>query len=571
MEKRQIPSTISLAGASMLRTACSLAIALCALPNLIGCDVSSSPDGQPASGTRRSLAEPKTDRTATRRTPEASTKPIEMPRPGRLRTSRLQEDSSTPAGSRNDTVSAKSIGTILNRLIGESVEYAPTLAVWLLDRSASAQGFVREIGQAIAAEAEEIYQCNEDTAAGAPQDARLLSAVCAFGEKATFVLDPPSDRASDLSVALESVPLDNSGREATFAAIRAATDRYLPYRTQLRREVLFILITDEAGDDDQLVDQVLQVPRAHGIAVFVVGVPAPLGRRQALDDRAEPPSRASVEGNWRPIAQGPESRQVERIQLGFPAGASNLELLDSGFGPFALERICRATGGCFLAIRPAADELRFSRATVTEWPTSNLKRFGPSVMVRYAPDYDSGAQYQRLLESSPTRQALIAAGRLPPIESIDLPRREFVVTTEARMAQELSRSQQVAARLEPAINQLYETLEQGEADRDRLDGPRWQAGYDLAFGRAAAAKVRIEGYNAMLAALKRGRTFEDPSSTRWVLEPADTIEASSALQKLLTKAAMYLDRVIREHPGTPWALLAEREREIPLGWRWTEQ
>jgi hypothetical protein len=303
----------------------------------------------------------------------------------------------------------------------------------------------------------------------------------------------------------------------------------------------------------------------------VVGVPAPFGRRQALDKQIEAPRGASLAENWQPISQGPETRQVERIQLGFSFSASDLDLLDSGFGPFALERLCRASGGCFLAIRPSRDEFRFAPSKNTEWPLPNLKRFDPQVMLRYAPDYVSGADYRRILEANGARQALVAAAKLPRVESIDLPRREFVRTTEARMAQELSRAQQVAARLEPAISMLYDTLEQGEADRERLTGRRWQAGYDLAFGRTAAAKVRIEGYNAMMAALKRGKTFENPSSTRWVLEPADTIEASSTLEKLLAKAGTYLDRVIQQHPGTPWALLAERERESPLGWQWTER
>ena len=47
-------------------------------------------------------------------------------------------------------------------------------------------------------------------------------------------------------------------------------------------------------------------------------------------------------------------------------------------------------------------------------------------------------------------------------------------------------------------------LQQGEADREKETVMRWQAGYDLAMGRTLAAKVRTEGYNAMLAAAKRG-------------------------------------------------------------------
>ena len=33
---------------------------------------------------------------------------------------------------------------------------------------------------------------------------------------------------------------------------------------------------------------------------------------------------------------------------------------------------------------------------------------------------------------------------------------------------------------------------------------------------------------------------------------------------------MLLRRVVDEHPATPWALLAQRELENPLGFKWTE-
>ena len=114
-------------------------------------------------------------------------------------------------------------------------------------------------------------------------------------------------------------------------------------------------------------------------------------------------------------------------------------------------------------------------------------------------------------------------------------------------------------------------LKNGESDRAGLTRPRWQAGYDLAMGRALAARARVEGYNAMLAALKRGRKFESPTSSRWVLIPDDNIQAGSSYQRLVDNARTYLERVTTEHAGTPWARIAEKELETKLGWKWTEQ
>ena len=55
-------------------------------------------------------------------------------------------------------------------------------------------------------------------------------------------------------------------------------------------------------------------------------------------------------------------------------------------------------------------------------------------------------------------------------------------------------------------------------------------------GRASAAKARIDGYNSMLAVLKRGRSFTKPDSRYWVLVRAATTEESSALQNLVERA-----------------------------------
>ena len=88
-------------------------------------------------------------------------------------------------------------------------------------------------------------------------------------------------------------------------------------------------------------------------------------------------------------------------------------------------------------------------------------------------------------------------------------------------------------------------------------------------GRALAVKVRTEGYNAMLAKAKQGMEFKNEKNNVWVLRAADEF-ASSSTEKTAFKARIYLQRTRDEHPGTPWAMLAERELAAPLGWEWRE-
>ena len=135
----------------------------------------------------------------------------------------------------------------------------------------------------------------------------------------------------------------------------------------------------------------------------------------------------------------------------------------------------------------------------------------------------------------------------------------------------LGDAQKVAAKIEPKINQVYLTLAEGEKDRQKLTEKRWQAGYDLAMGRVMAMKVRTAAYNRMLAQAKGGMLFKREDSDTWELVPDEDIsQVGSQLEKLAEQAVVYLERVVREHPGTPWAMVAQEELRIPLGYVWRE-
>ena len=75
----------------------------------------------------------------------------------------------------------------------------------------------------------------------------------------------------------------------------------------------------------------------------------------------------------------------------------------------------------------------------------------------------------------------------------------------------------------------------------------------------------------MLAILKGGRRFKNPGSRTWVLEPSDTTGAGSKYAKAIADAHTYLERVVKDHPNTPWAYFAQRELQAKMGWEWGER
>ena len=138
-------------------------------------------------------------------------------------------------------------------------------------------------------------------------------------------------------------------------------------------------------------------------------------------------------------------------------------------------------------------------------------------------------------------------------------RRRFPKVDDAQFARDLSVAQRDAAKLEPKIDQLVSDPAARRTRPRKVTKPRWQAGFDLAMGRALAVKVRTEGYNAMLAAAKQGLKFKDPRNDTWVLRPSREVTVNSALAKDAADATAYLERVVAEHKGTPWAMDAQRE------------
>jgi hypothetical protein len=458
--------------------------------------------------------------------------------------------------------------------IKASRELGQTLVVWIVDRTPSSQKLVTETTAAVKSyyDSPDVRQWSLDSSNP------LLTAVVAYDEQVEFLLDPPTGDWQKVKAAWDGIAGATSGREHTFAAMKQSLDKYLTFRTNERREVLLVVISDEAGDDPQLLEELVETTRKNALPIYVLGSPAPWG--QVNPHAANPKAIDTTKTDDSAPNHGPESLFSERVDIqgwtanyGFNYEArANLDLIDSGFGPFALERLCRASRGQFIAIRPDAGGSTYNYYGTTHkyWPSGEELRFAAENIEKYAPDYVSEAEYRKLLAENKARLALHEAAKLAKVTVEDYPSLTFPKGTEAQNTRNLNQAQQFAAKYSPAVDRLFGVLSPGEADRDKLTSPRWQAEFDLAMGRVSALKARLDGYNSMLAALKRGRAFQNAGSTTWNLEAADAFETESTIRKQAEKAKMYLDRVVKEHPGTPWARIAEEELKNPLGWTWKE-
>ena len=453
-----------------------------------------------------------------------------------------------------------------------------TLVVWLFDQSASLIRQRDEIRNRI----DRIYselKLLEAAKSGAftkYEDKPLLTHVYAFGQNVGPILKEATDDVEKIKASLTMIPRDNTGIENVFSAVLRCVDDFRDYRKlnrpkEKRRNVMFVIVSDEAGDDGQFVDNAVQACNRYQIPVYTIGVPAPFGRQYTQVKWVDPDPQFDQSPQYAPVTQGPESLYPERLRLQFTGGNfDDLESIDSGFGPFNLTRLCSETSGVYIAVHPNRRTGRV-RTTETKAYAADLRYFyDPEIMGKDRPDYISRKEYERRAKEIRSRTALVRAATFSQTGQLEPPQFRFERLNETTFTRQLSQAQRAPAILQPKLDQLYEILKAGEDDRARETSLRWQAGYELAYGRVLAARVRTKAYNEMLAIAKTKLKFKNPKNNTWVLKPADTISTGSQDQKHATKAKEYLQRVISKHPGTPWAMLAQRELRTPLGWKWTE-
>ena len=465
-----------------------------------------------------------------------------------------------------------------------SMEERATTVVWVFDQSTSLIEQRDEIVQRFDRIYRELAMIDDQghNVFKNNGDSPLLTQVVAFGAGFSALSQPTSDVAAVKAI-IEGIETDTSGIENVMEAViktvaMRRSDRAIDRATrEPARNVKIIVVSDEAGDDVQKVDAAIGACDAVQIPVYVIGVPAPFGRPETQVKWVDRDPQFDQTPQWALVSQGPESVAGERLHLDFGGNFRDLEMIDSGFGPFHLTRLCYESGGIYFAVHP--NRTQPGRA-VRPWHTKSYAShltyfFDPEIMRKYRPDYVSNRRYWEDVQKSPSRQALVEAANFSATGDLRSPRMRFEKINEANFVKEVTEAQRNAALIEPPLNRLYEMLRAGESGRELEESLRWQAGYDLAMGRAIAAKLRAETYNGMLALIKTQKKFSPavgdlPQNNTWILKPADATETGSQHRKLIDKAKLYLERVVDKHPGTPWALLAQRELAIPIGWEWTE-
>ena len=437
----------------------------------------------------------------------------------------------------------------LDRLAQELIwmlDKGPVLAIWCFDQSGSMKDDQQEIRDRI----ETVYE--QIGLVGRGKNDALLTAVTSFGES---FLDhtqhnPTSDR-DQIRSAIDSVPVDESGRELMCAAVGTTINTYRDFAR--RRQIAVILVTDESGDrpnNDQFLEEAILAAKSTQSKVYVLGRESVFGYPLAYIRWLHPQTNRT---HWLPIDRGPETAFPEQLQTnGF---RRRHDAFSSGFGPYEQARMARETNGIFFML--PSRETNLVGEMKVRYDMEALRPYRPDLRAKEEVLYDRGAYplrsliWQVIQDLNPlneeTRKAVELQMRFPSNPN------EFV--KQARQAQTQAKTH---------LRYMAEAearLLAGQELRSQEVDPRWQANYDLILAQLVAYQARTYEYGVAFDAAMQ-RPAQSPGNNRvlahWDIRTVDQIRTEEA-KTYADRARSLFAEVQVNHPGSPWSARAENE------------
>jgi len=441
--------------------------------------------------------------------------------------------------------------------IARNMQESKVLVVWLLDAS----GSLKTQREVIANRLDRIYG-----ELGALQEVGqiprkrkpLLTGVVTYGAQTNFLTREPTDKYDVVREAIANVQPDVTGKENVFRAITQTMQLWKGYRASNGRRIMLIVVTDESGDDFDSHVGAIQLCRRYGAQAFVIGPTAAFGRKKGYVPYVAPEDGKTYQLE---VDLGPETAMFDLVDLPYWYTGPQYRNLSSGFGPYALSRLVSETGGVY-----------FTTNMTTMQGLSRSGYFDSQAMKPFQPDYSFGTidKYADDLAWHPLRYAVVQAARISRLNKPEGTPRLSMRVTPANYRQVATTAQQTVAKSQLMIENILEAFPPNVDKLYELEpSARWRIAFNLSYGRLLANRVRCYEYNAAMAEMKGALTPGDvgTKSNQWILRPSDKLNYATNLRGQAKKSEEYLRRVIEEAPRTPWAVLAGRELQNPVGIR----
>lgn len=216
------------------------------------------------------------------------------------------------------------------------------------------------------------------------------------------------------------------------------------------------------------------------------------------------------------------------------------------------------------------------KAYMNTLKAESMPPFSKKIMDFYRADYKSWSELEGKLKDKKFRE-------MHPLRAAVLDAKKVLDAAEGLQLEVLvigpindNKKNSFANKQKPigiAIFELEEglaTMKEAGEKRDKEDNKRWQANFDYTLARLQSRIVYMNEYDYILADIRGDRlpTLEGDNNL-WRLGFKQKVSTNENKVKNMVKDISKLWKKIEdEHPNTPWALLAQREKLYAMGLEW---
>lgn len=128
---------------------------------------------------------------------------------------------------------------------------------------------------------------------------------------------------------------------------------------------------------------------------------------------------------------------------------------------------------------------------------------------------------------------------------------------------------EVAKLLRAVEDSLMELRDPKVVEARAMESKRWQANYDFMLARVQLENAYLTEYQSMLGSMRKEFPPRDPELYRgWKLASQAKLQGDSTGKKSAKDAQKLLKTIIDKNAGSPWEVLAKREKLTNLGLEW---
>ncbi len=454
---------------------------------------------------------------------------------------------------------------------------ARTLVVWFFDPTLSMEDDRETIAREVDALLKQLQKKVEKK-----EDLRM--AVYTIGSRTVLMQEPTNDKKL-IAQAIRAIKQDDSGQEMSMAALQAAL---LEFKDDTSQKI-FVLVTDEAGNDVSKVDEVEKEILAQKVQFFCIGTEAGF-QTTTLQKRVKyAAGNQQLQGNvtWYvgpesesiEIAAAPPERVVVKKKEKLPPGGvgpmgmggsrvSNAPedvKIPAGFGFYAPARLAANSGGAYLIIPdPETPKVPIDRKKMQE-------HYQPGYASDRLPETDYGRKVRTVLEevkAARSRHNGCLCGPVPPGEETTFgclapQSQEYVKGLLTASKKEIADIEACEAKIHAAIGDIRKRKKKKTYWTDETDSrqnARWEANAMLVLTVLGAERDRLAQRVRLLQQEFDGGRFANAAT----MDPKATCRITFTMTsgKPHYEVASHrdypvgdeLDHAMDElHGGTPWA------------------